>query len=260
MDTTGKPKTDLVQFAKPVLINMVNRPGRLRDSLIEISQAAGRRLDAGSDVHIIRPRKFDHPAGFTNCGFRSNLDAHLQVVEWANEQGHERILVMEDDLAFNPQWVHHRCGLIEDLSNQEWQLASLGYFDIWNEVPDADALDPNRSSGWIEFSKRTNGAHAYFLHHSAYDRWIDHLQAISVGTPGDDLQGPIASDGAINTFGWVYPEIIRLLALPNMVGTRPTASDITPSPVDRLPLVRTVSEHIRKWRRDRHGANVTNYS
>lgn len=249
----------MISFAKPVLINMANRPQRLRDSLIEISQAAGRPLKADRDVHVVRPRQFEDAGGFTNSGFRSNLDAHLQCALWAREQNHEHFLIMEDDLAFNPHWIVHSESLLEELADRDWQIANLGYLDTWNEAPALEALEPGRKSGWVEFSRKTNGAHAYFLHHSALDRWIDHLRAISTGTPGDNLQGPIASDGAINTFGWVYPEVVRLLAIPNSVGTRPTASDISPSPVDRFPILRTLSEQVRRWRRHRHGSNINNY-
>ena len=111
----------------------------------------------------------------------------------------------------------------------------------------------------MRFSEQVNGAHAYLVHHSAYDSWIRHLEAVADGTPGDDLQGPIPSDGAINTFCWVNPDAIRLVAVPNLAGTRPTRSDITPSAIDRVPMLSDLAERLRAWRRRRHGSKVANY-
>ncbi|MGI9596811.1 MAG: hypothetical protein ACR2QK_11660 [Acidimicrobiales bacterium] len=258
----AEPEVDIVGFAKPILINMLNRPGRLRESLAELAGAAGRPVSVDVDVHLIRPRRFDEPAGFANCGFRSNLDAHFHAATWARASGLERVLVLEDDLSFAAHWTAHGSALLQELSRRDWDLASLGYLDNWNEAPTVAALagpDGPARHGWVQFTGRVNGAHAYFVHHSAYDRWIAHLEAVAAGLPGDDLQGPMASDGAINTFAWVNPQAVRLLAVPNMVGTRPTRSDITPGPLDRLPLVADVVEQLRRWRRWRHGSKAANF-
>ena len=63
----------------------------------------------------------------------------------------------------------------------------------------------------------------------------------------------------MNTFSWVDADVIRLLVVPNMVGTRPTKSDITPSQVDRLPVIGDAAERLRAWRRRRYGSTVANY-
>ncbi len=244
-----------MSFAKPILINMENRPERLRDSVAELSAAAGKPVSAGVDVHVIRPQVFDEPAGFTNCGFRSNFDAHLRAAYWARDNGVDRMLVLEDDLSFGPRWAAEGTELLERLETENWQLASLGYLDTWGEAPKAEHGGRPR---WVPFTGRVNGAHAYFVHRSGLAEWIEHLEAVASGTPGDQLQGPMASDGAINTFAWVNPHVVRLLALPNMVGTRPTRSDITPGAVDRLPVIGGLAEQLRGLRR-RFGAKATNF-
>lgn len=246
---------DLVSFAKPILINMENRPERLRDSMAELSDAVGRPLNVGAEVELIRPKIFDDAAGFTNAGFRSNFDAHLRAAYWARDTDADRVLVLEDDLSFGPGWPIHGVELLERLETENWQLASLGYLDAWGEAPKVESdVRPH----WVHFTGRVNGAHSYFLHRSGIEAWIEHLEAVVSGTPGDQLQGPMASDGAINTFAWVNPHVVRLLAVPNMVGTRPTRSDITPAPVDRLPVLGGLAEQLRSLRR-RYGAKATNF-
>ncbi|MEM7275690.1 MAG: hypothetical protein AAF547_21620 [Actinomycetota bacterium] len=242
---------DLVAFATPILINMANRPDRLRDSLDELRRVTGRAIEPGRELHLLRPERFDDAGGFANPGFRSNLDAHLRAARWAAATGQERVLILEDDVGFRPDWVRHGPALLAELADRPWHLASLGYLDTWGEAP----TGPN---GWVRFGGKVNGAHAYLLHRSAHEAWIAHLEAIAVGTPGDDLQGPMPSDGALNTFAWLDPDHIRLLAVPNQAGTRPTRSDITPGLVDRLPIVADVVERLRQLRR-RRGTSVVNY-
>lgn len=254
MNPQSQHGVDIVSFAKPILINMEDRPERLKDSLLELSDAARRPVTA-DDLQLIRPREFTESGGFASTGFRSNLDAHLRAARWARAARFERVLVMEDDLSFGPMWPIHGAALLDRLADRRWHLANLGYLDVWNRAPE---FDPVTGPGWLEFTGQVHGAHAYFIHRSGLDAWIAHLEAVAAGTPGDDLQGPMPSDGAINTFPWVNTETVRLLALPNMVGTRPTRSDITPGMVDRLPLLGDLVEHLRAVRR-RHGPKVTNF-
>ncbi len=261
MNRRAAAGVDLLSFAHPILINMANRPGRLQDSLYELRSATAQLVTADRDVHLIRPRRFTDAGGFASRGFRSNLDAHLQAATWARDSSMERVLVLEDDLSFGRRWHRYGSALLAALTERPWHIASLGYLDEWGEAPLApdpvDGIEP--TVGWARFTGKVNGAHAYFVHRSGLDAWIAHLQAVAVGRPGDDLRGPMPSDGALNTFAWVDRAHIRLLAVPNLVGTRPTRSDISPTIVDRLPLVGSGVEYLRRRRRRRHGSAVTNF-
>lgn len=257
------PGLDLTAFAHPMLINLPERRDRLVDSLAELSAAAGRRLVADADVELIRPVRFTEAAGFANPGYRSNLHAHLQAARSARAAGHERTLVLEDDLAFGPAWAVAGPRLVAALAHRPWDLANLGYLDEWGEAPvspdDATGAGADDGIGWARFAGRVNGAHAYLLNRPVLDPWIAHLEAVFDGRPGDDLRGPMASDGAVNTFFWVEPDRLRLVAVPNLVGTRPTRSDIDPSTVDRLPIVGRAVEVVRRWRRRRGRTGTINY-
>lgn len=255
MTPSVAPVADLLVFARPVLINLAERRDRLDDSLDELAEALGRRPVVGEDLHLIRPRRFDDAAGFASPGFRSNFDAHLRAAHWAREARAPRLLVLEDDVAFNPAWRRFGPDLLARLTLRPWDLASLGYLDDFGEAPARPAPDggddASGPAGWTRFSARVNGAHAYLVNGPSLDDWIGHLEAVRDGTPGDDVLGPMASDGAINTFTWADPRRIRLVAVPNLVTTRPTRSDISPGLIDRLPVVSSAVEQARRWRRRR---------
>lgn len=257
---------DLASFARPIVINLPERTGRLADALTELSGASGRPVEVGDDVEVIHPARFTEPGGFANPAYRSNLDAHLRAACLARALGREQVLVVEDDLAFNPLWSTWGAGLLASLADQPWQIANLGYLDEWGEAPtEPDQALPGSLAvnldgiGLARFTGRINGSHAYLLHHSVLDAWIDHLTTILHGEPGDDLRGPMSSDGAINTYFWIHHEQVRLVATPNLVGTRPTRSDITPGRLDRLPLVGDAVEVARRLNRRRQRASVINY-
>ncbi len=266
MAQSASAGVDLASFAHPILINLPERSERLADSVAELSKASGRPIEVGRDAEVINPARFAQAGGFANPAYRSNLDAHLRAARWARESGHERVLVLEDDVAFGPVWSTWAPGLLEQLSDRPWLLANLGYLDAWGEapvrpdvaLPGSESFRP-RGVGWARFDGRVNGSHAYFLHETILDDWIDHLEAVLTGTPGDNLRGPMSSDGAINTFFWIDPDRIRLVVTPNVAGTRPTRSDITPGPVDRLPVVGEVAEAIRRWSRRRSRESAINY-
>ncbi len=244
---------DLASFAQPILINLADRPARLADSLDELSTVADRSVTVDDDVHLIRPVRFADAAGFTRPGFRSNLDAHLRAAQWGRDQGLDRILVLEDDLAFSDRWAEWGPDLLAELDDRPWDIASLGYLDSYREAPKGP------EGSWVRFDGQVNGSHAYLVNGPALNGWIDHLTSVFHGRPGDDLQGPMPSDGAINTFTWVDPNRVRLLAVPNLVGTRPTRSDITPNPIDRIPVVSDLAEELRRRLSSRRADRAINF-
>ncbi len=240
-------ETHWLDQIKPIIINLRSRQDRLHDSLAELSRAFNRTVGR-DDVHLIRPPRFDEPSGFSNVGFRSNLEAHLAAARLSQDNSNMVNLILEDDIAISSAWATAADGLLSELNDRPWQIANLGYLDHWGEVAAASAQNEETGPRWLPFRGKVNGLHAYLLHRSVLDRWIAHLDTVAHGEPGDQLLGPMPSDGALNTFTWVEPHAVRLLAVPNLVGSRPTRSDISPRGIDRLPVVRALAERARRQR------------
>lgn len=239
----------MLKYAKPVLINMPERTDRLRDSLRELSWASGRPVTE-DDIYLLTPPQFDDAAGFINAGYRSCLHAHLEAAKWGLANGVERLLVFEDDIQFAPDWRTTGVAALEQLEAEPWDLATLGY------LPNLGGPEQLGTFEWQRFDGEVIGSHAYVVNGPFLPRWIQHLEAISTGKPGDELTGPISPDGAFNTIVWVDPNIKRFLANPSLVDQRPSHSDINLSRVDKMTalslpvrLLRRLQNRLRHARR-----------
>jgi hypothetical protein len=216
-----------------MLINMPDRTDRLKVAMRELSRLADREMQVGEDVDLIVPRRFDDAGGFINAAYRSCLDSHLQAARHGLASGDDWVLVFEDDFTFDRRWLTIEHEALSYLRDNEWDLASLGYIRA-----ELRPSSPGVAFEWQRFSGELAGSHAYLLHQRFLPTWIDHLEAIAVGQPGDDLQGPMAPDGATNTITWRKPEVVRLVAAPCMFSDRPSRSDLMPSRLDRTPVLR----------------------
>jgi GR25 family glycosyltransferase involved in LPS biosynthesis len=236
---------DLFEIGPVVLINMENRADRLRDTLRALDRHVRPGVTA-RDLQVLRPRRFDDAAGFLSTAYRSCLHAHLQAAEMAAEAGWPALVVLEDDVHFLDAWTHHGAALLAALAETPHDLAMLGYQDDLGHV--ADTEPGADGAHWQRFDGEVTGSHAYLVNGRYLESWIEHLRAISVGTPGDTVRGPMGPDGAINTAAWAKPDTIRLIPRPNLVAQRPSRSDINTSAVDRITLLRPIASAARRAR------------
>ena len=150
--------------------------------------------------------------------------------------------MLEDDIEFNRAWPDLESEALETLSRQAWDIVNLGYLD------EMDAPIQEDHFGWLRFSDEVIGSHAYLVNGPFLSRWIEHLETIANGVPGDNLRGPMSPDGAINTITWVSPETKRYLANPCLIGQRPSRSDVNTKLVDRIPVARWAVARLRAKR------------
>ena len=233
---------DIATIADIALINLPERTDRLDHALSELARCAGRLLEPGRDLRLIRPQRFDDAGGFLNPGYRSCLMAHLEAAESAGTETDRLLLVLEDDVTFEPRWPELQHRALAHLAEQPWHLANIGYEGPPVEEPDGNGMR------WARFRGEVIGAQAYLVHPGFLPTWIAHLRAIATGSPGDDLRGPMGPDGALNTITWCDPSVVRMMAVPSMAGQRSFRSDITPSRYDRIPLARPALQALRSAR------------
>lgn len=226
--TASSSDWDLLTWASPFLINLESRSDRLRESLAELSWACGRTIQVEADIQLVRPQTFAEPAGFASAAFRSCLHAHLDAATRGLEQRPQRLLVLEDDLHFDHRWAELAPTVIAQLDELDWDIINFGYL----AGRDAPAQAP--TFGWERFDGEVTGSQAYVVNGRFLQTWIDHLEAIVAGVPGDRVRGPMGPDAALNTVTWAEPDTMRYLANPSLVGQRPSRSDISPRFLDRV--------------------------
>jgi hypothetical protein len=238
-------RSDLFEIGTVVLINMENRTDRLRDTLRALDRHVRPGVTA-DDIHLLRPPRFEDPAGFSSTAYRSCLHAHLQAAEMAASRGWPALVVLEDDVHFLDTWTAHGADLLAALERTPHDLVMLGYQDDLGHVA---ATEPDVSDAhWQRFDGEVTGSHAYIVNERYLGTWIEHLRAIATGTPGDDVRGPMGPDGAINTASWAEPETIRLIPRPNLVAQRPSRSDINTGKYDRIGILRPIATAARRAR------------
>lgn len=226
--TESSDDWDLLDWASPFLINMETRADRLRESLTDLSWACGRSIEVETDIQLVRPQAFVESAGFASPAFRSCLHAHLDSAKRGLEQRVQRLLVLEDDLHFDHRWSEFAPALIAQLDELDWDIVNLGYLE------GKDAPAPGPIFGLERFDGEVIGSQAYVVNGPFLPKWIQHLEAIVAGVPGDRVRGPMGPDAALNTMTWAEPDTRRYLANPSLIGQRPSRSDISPRFLDRV--------------------------
>ncbi len=204
---------------------MESRTDRFTQAQQELASQLGVDINNPAEVTLIRPAIYTEACGFINPAYRSCLDAHLQCLLDAKANGHEKILVLEDDFKFDETWFDTESEALTELESLDWQIVTLGY----------DLVAPSQIEGesselqyWTRFDGKVLGSHAYMVTQAAYDLIIEHFERVANGEPGDHIVGKMGPDGALNTLTWIRNDAKRYLLKSNSVVQRPSASDCNP--------------------------------
>lgn len=214
-----------------IIISLPDRTHRLNATTTALNTANG----APTNPTVITPTIQTDPAGFTTPAARSCLLAHLDAA--TTHTG--RFTVFEDDATPTCHWDRHGPEAVNLLASAgNWAIAQHGYLGPPIAGTEDTRHHATTSTGlwWYRYGGERTGSHAYTINADHQDRWVDHLTAISNGTPGDHNQGPMTPDGALNTYQWVHPRSVRLVTGHPLFGQSSHTSDINPRLADRLLL------------------------
>jgi len=217
------------QFDRIYLISLADRRERRRHALKQIARFIGTDLPQLQVFDAIRPTE---SAGFPNAGARGCFLSHLDVLKQALASGYERILVLEDDIYFNPS-------VLSVELPPEWGLVYLGH-----SLP---ALTPTRVE---HYSGQVLMTHCYAVSGVVLPLLVRYLDAMLLRPPGDPRGGPMPIDCAFNWFRAANPQASTWVALPSICRQAPFPSDITARRwFDRAPLIRQVLFSARSFKR-----------
>jgi len=229
-------------FPKAYVVNLKSRPDRRREMdrmLKRVSLSAN-----GGWVEYFPAVKVDSAEGFPNTGARGCFLSHLGVLKKARDAGLPNVVVMEDDLEIDSSFMDRSAALVDALRERDnWGIAYLGH--ALEDDPSHDPTVPLRAeTGAIGLT------HFYAVNGSAIPRLIDYFESVLKRPPGHPDGGPMHCDGAYTMFRARNPDVLTLVAQPNLGRQRSSKSDIHTQWFDRLPGVgglARVARSVKRW-------------
>ncbi|AMV37088.1 glycosyltransferase family 25 protein [Planctomyces sp. SH-PL62] len=229
-------------FDQVYVVNLPSRADRRKEMAAQLERVGSSLV--GRNVSLfpaIRPESAD---GFPSIGARGCFLSHLNILRDADARGLNRILILEDDLDFAPDFLQREGEVARLLEDAGWGLFYGGYVLI---EPIGSA-----ASGPVHALASTQGVrttHFVGFQGEAIAEVITHLEAILTRTPGDPEGGPMHVDGAYSRFRAGHPDCRTLLATPELGDQRASRTDIHELQwYDRTPLIRNLVAILRRGR------------
>jgi Glycosyltransferase family 25 (LPS biosynthesis protein) len=213
-------------FGCTFIVNLPERRDRRRAITLELNRA-GMPLQSGK-VEFFPAIKPSDAAGFPSRGVRGCFLSHLRILQEAQKRNLDRVLIVEDDLVLSPL-INKEIDRLATLLQQQWSLVYLGHVE---QVSGEGQLRLNPFSGPLMTS------HFYGASATARDRLIAYLEAAQARPAGHPDGGPMHLDAALTMFRQANPDIVTLLAEPNLGWQRPSRSDIHSTWMQSTPVFR----------------------
>lgn len=225
-------------FDRVSVINLPERTDR-RAAVERELQKLGLAMHAHK-VRFFAAQKPNDAGSFPSTGVRGCFESHLAVLREARADELANVLILEDDFASSPALERLQSRLIAQLARADWDLVNFGH-DLPCEERREPSLQPPREHDY-------KLAHCYAVNASCFDALITFLEQVQTRPSGHPLGGPMHYDGALHTFRLQNAQRPFLIAYPSVAGQRSSRSDITPSRLDRVPMLAPVLEWARKAR------------
>jgi hypothetical protein len=165
--------------------------------------------------------------------------SHLTILEDARARRLKSVLIVEDDLVISPMLPEFLPTLMREGEEQDWGFIYLGHVKELPASPEPQL---------IACTAPLATTHFYAVHGAIFDRLIAFLKEVQKREPGDPQGGPMHYDGALSMFRQQNPDILTLIAQPNMGWQRPSRSDIHAHWYERVIGLRNAADLARNVR------------
>jgi glycosyl transferase family 25 len=224
-------------FRCTYVINLPERKDRRRAIVSELTRA-GMPLAAGR-VEMFPAVKPREKMGFPNTGARGCFLSHLGILTRALERRLSNVLIVEDDLIVSPMVNRHLEAIVRHLEATPWGLVYLGHIED---------VSPAATPRLVPFDRPLVTSHFYAVNGPTIPRLVDYLEQVQRREAGHPLGGPMHLDGALNMFRQANPDVLTLIAHPNLGWQRPSRSNINCKWYERLPVVKQAADLARAFR------------
>jgi hypothetical protein len=181
--------------------------------------------------------------GFPSIGARGCFMSHLGVLENARARGFKSILILEDDFDFSRDFNLRFEGIEDHLQKNTWDLF---YGGALNSLA-APQLSGASAVPAIHPAAGIMGSHCIAINKKGIDRLVPYFEAILSRPAGHAEGGPMHVDGAYSWFRSQNPDMVTLIAHPEIGHQRSSATDIHPQKwYERSALTGPVVSLVRK--------------
>lgn len=198
---------------------------------------------------------------FPNIGVLGCYLSHLEILRKARNKNFETILIMEDDLTLSQQFFNLKKELITKVNTLDWGIIFLGYdpymgLEYSDYYPEEYGSQKLTKSITLKKSQYpVKGTHFYAVNHKIYKNLITFLEELlekrinEILIKKDSLLGNL--DGAyIDTAYYLFSQKNNQfkfsILFPSLGWQRSSRSDITPSRIDNLTVLRPLITIARK--------------
>jgi len=230
-------------FQGVYVVNLPERKDR-RQLIVKELEQAGMPLTPHK-VEIFPAIRPDEARGFPSIGARGCFSSHVAILKQAKHQGLSNILIVEDDLEISAKFTTDQAVILEQLCQQDWDFVYFGHVAKVKE---------NSPVALVPFSEAVMTTHFYAVNGRIFDRLLRFLEELQHRPPGHPDGGPMHLDGAYSTFRSQNPDVVTLIASPNLGWQSSSLSDITPKWFDGVPGLRqlagaakTSKTRLKRW-------------
>lgn len=178
--------------------------------------------------------------GFTTPGARGCFLSHIAVSNLGSHKNCDRVLIMEDDCEFEPDFQQRQAQVAEWLNSEPWGIAFLGHAEPDSGAPGLRGVPSDRNLLLL---------HCYAVSRNVMPRLAGYLEAITLRPTGSPEGGPMSIDGGVSWFRRDNPDVQGKLLVPSLAFQRSSRSDLLPRWYDRIPMFYRLLGWIRSKRR-----------
>ena len=224
-------------------VNLPERKDR-RQLIVKELEEAGISL-MPHKVEIFAAIRPDEAGGFPSIGARGCFYSHVAILKQAKHKGLSNILIVEDDLEISAKFRTDQAAILEKLCQQDWDFVYFGH---------VEEVEQKSPVALVPFSEGMRTTHFYAVNGRIFDRLLRFLEELQHRPPGHPDGGPMHIDGAYSTFRVQNPDVVTLIASPNLGWQRSSRSDISPKWFDRVPglsrlagAAKTTKTRLKRW-------------
>lgn len=220
-------------FDKIYIINLASRADRRKEMEAQLKKVnLSLHHPKVSLYSAIKPLEAGE---FPSIGARGCFLSHFGILQDAKTQKYQRILIFEDDLDFNKDFIEKSALVLSELLANDWHIF---YGDHRIENLSEENSKPLKivNSDLSIVTSNFIGFHAPVM-----DTIVNYLELMLSRSGGDPLGGPMHVDGAYTWFRRQHQAFVTAIATPQLGYQRSSASDIADLRwIEKIPFIHSI--------------------